>query len=197
MAGTEMPGDMSLVSKVDIDELVGKIKPKYKKLDSFKECIGMDMGIKSCLFGEVNKKVMASGDIKYCSDLLSERDVNMCILGFIDQKVSQTGDVKYCEVIADTGLKQNCMDRALIVKAIMSDDISACDMVSEGMQGQCEERVIVGNAVKNLQASKCDALGEMSKEMCIMEVQFAKDEQAFMKEHEEQMEQMNQVETFR
>ncbi len=190
---------------IDVDNLVGSIKKDYKQNPQFKECVGMGMGIQSCLRDVIVSKVQKEDNVNLCNDLVGSGEKQSCVNDYYRQKGIKTGNEALCEKTSD---KNNCLEGVLTKKAEDSGDETLCDKLMEGYKINCLQSVIRKKAVKTENPKLCDKLvytrvegeGEnkqefketMNAEMCKEEVKMEID----MKKQEEKMkEEMKSQET--
>ena len=189
------------LEKIDIDDLVSSVSDDYKNSDSFKECIGMDMGIQSCLREEVFKKVNMTKDVNFCNDLIGEGKVQDCKNSFYTKDAEEKGDASICNNLTN---KDNCLQKVYTKKALMSGNINECSSLNEYQKEQCISRVIRKKAIEEDDISLCDKLvfsrtegegesavtttetieSDMCKEEFRMEAEFKANNERYKKEQE-------------
>ncbi len=201
----EMKGDRVL-PQVDVDKLVGDIKNDYKNSPKFKECIGMDMGIQSCLRDAVMDRVEKEDNPKYCEDLVDGvesckenyytkkavkdlspvvcdnlKNKNNCLEAVYTKKAENAGDESICSNLEDQNSKQNCLRNVVRKIAVKTQNPKLCDkLVIKRVDGEGENKIEY--------TDKMDA--DMCKEEVKMEIEMNKEEEKRQEEMKAEAEKM-------
>jgi len=146
--------DFGTRPKMDLDEVVGKVKNDYKSDPAFQECIAMDMGIQSCLRETIQRRVQKEDNVKFCDDLISGAD--SCRENYYTKKAEKSMDASVCDNLKN---KNNCLKRAYTKKAIAENNEKVCDALTEDYSKQsCRRDVIRRIAIKTNNPALCDKL---------------------------------------